>query len=410
MSARARGYLIVVLAVGTLLTINSLLGFDSNQSDLLLFAVLVVFATVAHFFEAVGPHNEAWNANLAFYFAGVLTLSPPLFTLLIIIPHAVQWLILRIKNSPSLRRWYIQPFNIAVHLIAGLSARAVMVMLAVHDANSSVLYNLPLWIVLAGIVVYVVMNHLLIAAILVLARGHSWRQSGLLGVENFLLDGALLSGGFVIAILWANNPWLIVLALASLLMTYRALKIPQLEKQAQTDSKTGLLNMRRFNEVFTQELQRAQRFNRPLALIMADLDLLRNINNTYGHIAGDTVLVDIGHLIQDNVREFDIPARFGGEEFCIVMLEARNEEALFFAERLRKRIEAHEFKVATSAVPIRVTMSFGIACYPQDGTSAEQLIHLADLAVYQAKARGRNSVVSAPELPGSKQDPSIAPG
>ncbi len=405
MSLRARGYLIVVLAVGTLLAINSLLGSGSDQPDWLLFVILVLFATLAHFFEAVGPHNEAWNANLAFYFAGVLTLPPSFFTLLVIIPHLIQWLILRITNSPSLRKWYIQPFNIAVHLIAGLSARAVM--LAVHNMESNALSNLPLWIVLAGIFVYVGMNHLLIAAILVLARGHSWRQSGLLDVENFLLDGALLSGGFVIAILWANNPWLIVLALASLVMTYRALKIPQLEKQAQTDSKTGLLNMRRFNELFSQELQRAQRFNRPLALIMADLDLLRNINNTYGHMAGDRVLADIGQLIQSNSREFDIPARFGGEEFCIVMLESRNEEVVIFAERLRKLVEAHEFKVPASEAPIRVTMSFGIACYPQDGTSVEQLIHLADLAVYQAKAYGRNSVVSASELPGSKQDPSL---
>ena len=98
-------------------------------------------------------------------------------------------------------------------------------------------------------------------------------------------------------------------------------------------------------------MERAWRFNRPLSVIMADLDLLRNVNNTYGHLAGDVVLTGIGQLIRRTVREYDIPSRFGGEEFCIVLLEAGQAEAQAFAERLRQAVEATAFQVPTSRSP-----------------------------------------------------------
>ena len=119
--------------------------------------------------------------------------------------------------------------------------------------------------------------------------------------------------------------------------------MPALTQEARTDAKTGLWNMRHFNEVFAVELERAKRFKRPLAMVMADLDLLRNVNNTYGHLAGDAVLVGIGKIIRESVREYDLPARFGGEEFSIVLLEANAEDARSFAERVRRTIESTEF-------------------------------------------------------------------
>jgi diguanylate cyclase (GGDEF)-like protein/putative nucleotidyltransferase with HDIG domain len=177
--------------------------------------------------------------------------------------------------------------------------------------------------------------------------------------------------------------------------------VPQLEKEANTDAKTSLWNTRHFNQLFAAELERAKRFGRPLSVIMADLDLLRNINNTYGHLAGDTVLTGIGQLIRQTVREYDIPSRFGGEEFCIVLLEAGQAEALAFAERLRHAVEAAAFGVPTSSAPIHVTMSLGIASFPQDGATPTDLTHEADVAVYQAKLRGRNRVVCAADVPHS---------
>jgi len=177
--------------------------------------------------------------------------------------------------------------------------------------------------------------------------------------------------------------------------------VPRLEREARTDAKTGLWNTRHFNELFAAELERARRFNRPLSVIMADLDLLRNINNTYGHLAGDVVLTGVGQIIRQTVREYDLASRFGGEEFCIVLLEAEQAGAQAFAERLRRAIEAATFEVATSPQPIHVTMSLGVACFPGDATTTTDLTHAADIAVYQAKLAGRNRVVCAADVPHS---------
>ncbi|HYP42367.1 MAG TPA: diguanylate cyclase, partial [Chloroflexia bacterium] len=176
---------------------------------------------------------------------------------------------------------------------------------------------------------------------------------------------------------------------------------PALKKEAQTDAKTGLWNARHFSNMFTSEMDRAKRFERPLALIMADLDLLRNINNTYGHLAGDTVLAGIGQIIRENIRDFDMAGRFGGEEFAILLPETNQAEARAIAERLRAAVESSGFAVSTSRKPVNVTMSLGISCFPAGASTTMELLHEADVAVYQAKLKGRNCVVCASEVPHS---------
>src|SRR4029078_5408165 len=114
------------------------------------------------------------------------------------------------------------------------------------------------------------------------------------------------------------NPWLVPCAIARLLLIPRALSVPQLQAEARVDPKTGLFNARYFASALTEELVRAQRLDRPLSLIMADLDLLREINNTYGHLAGDAVLKGIAEVFRAELRHYDVPARFGGEELSIL--------------------------------------------------------------------------------------------
>jgi diguanylate cyclase (GGDEF)-like protein len=132
---------------------------------------------------------------------------------------------------------------------------------------------------------------------------------------------------------------------------------------------------------------------------MADLDLLREINNTYGHLAGDAVLMGIAKVFRSHLRHYDVPARFGGEEFCILLPETPVEEALEIAERIRKAVSETPFEVETSSQPIRATVSIGVAAFPRDGVDANELIHQADLAVYRAKLQGRNRVLDASAEP-----------
>lgn len=161
-----------------------------------------------------------------------------------------------------------------------------------------------------------------------------------------------------------------------------------------TDGLTGLRNHRYFHERVTSEIHRSERFDRPLALIMIDVDHFKEFNDRHGHLAGDTVLRDLGTLLAKNTRRADVAARYGGEEFAIILVETGRDEAVTYAERLRESIAREEADRA-GATAGEITISAGVAAYPQDASSAHELIGAADAALYRAKAAGRNTVASA---------------
>jgi diguanylate cyclase (GGDEF)-like protein len=166
-----------------------------------------------------------------------------------------------------------------------------------------------------------------------------------------------------------------------------AINKAQLWEMAVTDSLTGLYVRRYFMVKFQEELLRAQRYEKNLTLIMADLDRFKYINDTYGHSTGDRVLRIVGKFLKQNIRDVDIIARFGGEEFVILLPEADKNEARTVSERLRRNLVNLEMDDCPS-----LTISLGIAAYPEDGTDIEGLIIRADAAMYAAKQAGRNRV------------------
>jgi diguanylate cyclase (GGDEF)-like protein len=188
----------------------------------------------------------------------------------------------------------------------------------------------------------------------------------------------------------SRNLWLILPALTPLILIYRALAVPILKQQANTDPKTGLWNAQYYVNALEMELSRAERYDRPLTVVMADIDLLRNINNAYGHLAGDAVLIGVAKILKENLREYDLVARFGGEEFAILMPETDPSDALPRVEEIRRIVAEHEYEAPTTHVKIRATMSFGLAGAQGNGQLAKELIHTADVAVYEAKVKGRN--------------------
>src|SRR5262249_51352697 len=203
-------------------------------------------------------------------------------------------------------------------------------------------------------------------------------------------DVLLAALGVLVRAVWHSNRWLVPLALAPLLLIHRSLVVPVLEEEARVDPKTGLFNPRHFAASLDDELDRAARFGRPLSLLMVDLDLLREINNSYGHLAGDTVLQGIAEIFRAELRNYDVPARFGGEESSILLPETSREAAVEIAERIRRPVAGGEFVVDTSPEPIHATISIGVAAFPADGENAKELIHQSDVAVYGAKLHGRN--------------------
>jgi len=401
MSRRAWAYIGAVLLLGAALAGAALAGLPGALVQWPTFTVLVALATLAQLCKAEAPNHVLFYATPVFFFAGLLLLPPPLVVPLVVVPHLVEWARERWRRSPHLRAWYLQPFNVALYLLAADAAHLVYTTL--ERAQLPVLAQPlpPVVVVTAAALAYVAVNHAILGQVLVLARGASWRETGVLDPQTNRTALILLFVGYVVAVLWQLNHWLILPALAPLVLIYDALTIPQLKHEAHVDGKTGVNNARRFQALYEAECERARRFNRPLAVIMADLDHFKRVNDTHGHLAGDAVLAAAARIIRDTVRELDVVGRFGGEEFAVVLPEAGLLEAQMLAERIRQAVEAAEVAVAASPTPLRVTLSLGVACYPADATTPTDLTHAADVAMYQAKARGRNRVVCAADVPRS---------
>lgn len=161
------------------------------------------------------------------------------------------------------------------------------------------------------------------------------------------------------------------------------------------DGLTGINNRRRFDEALYDEWFRARRLSTPLSLIICDIDKFKEYNDTYGHLAGDKCLTRIAHLIEDSARRAgDMAARFGGEEFVIILPDTESSNAQDIAEQLRSAILDLEIPHETSSVANIVTVSFGVfTTLPEKDLPPETMIEFADKALYQAKRQGRNMVV-----------------
>jgi two-component system, cell cycle response regulator len=167
---------------------------------------------------------------------------------------------------------------------------------------------------------------------------------------------------------------------------------------AATDPLTGVLNRRAFMERLEQEIERSRRGNTPISLIMADIDYFKRVNDRYGHQTGDIVLQRFVDQLTTSLRAYDFTARYGGEEFFVCLPGADGSQAGSVAERLRKRVEEMEIVFPDGSRSIRITASFGVACFLLESQeSIDSLIKRADEAMYRAKNEGRNRVCMAGE-------------
>lgn len=180
-----------------------------------------------------------------------------------------------------------------------------------------------------------------------------------------------------------------------------ARRLETLRDLAVRDELTGLYNRREMDRLLKVEVSRCQRYGHPVALILLDIDHFKAVNDTFGHLAGDTVLRAIAQLLAQNLRSPDSIARYGGDELVLILPETSASAALLVADRLRLAVAAHEVTVERPAVlgggqPSRLslTISVGVACAQVGSYTAESLFAAADQALYQAKQRGRNCAVA----------------
>jgi diguanylate cyclase (GGDEF)-like protein len=211
--------------------------------------------------------------------------------------------------------------------------------------------------------------------------------------EALQADFAEFDLGVLITVVVAVNPVLAVFAVPTVLLARRFIMHAQLLAQSRIDTKTGLLNASTWEREATVEIARAVRTGSPLAIALLDIDHFKVVNDTHGHLAGDKALRAVTDALRSQLRSYDLAGRFGGEEFVVLLPQAREVDAINVAERLRAHIAALSIPVghdAESGPSIKLTISVGVAAL--DGASREltDMLAAADAAMYYAKETGRN--------------------
>ena len=369
----ARIYLIQILTAAAAAAVVAAAGGAAPRWTLL--SAILVGAALAQLAAFPTRGNQLFHTGLAFTVAAAVVLPPLAIVAVCLAQHFPDWLRRRYP-------WYIQAFNIANYILNGLAAWATFHILQRNGAGDARWGALEIAAAAAAGAVFVLSNHVLLARMLRLARGHSRRSTGLFDVDGLTTDLGLASIGIALAVALTTEPAAALLAVFPLILIHRTFSIPALKAQALHDEKTSLLNSRGLESHAASELARARRFGRPLSLILADVDNLREINNRDGHLAGDEALRTIAGALRAELRDYDICARFGGDEFVVVLPETDRAGADRIAARIADRVTRTGSR--PRSVPA-LSASFGVATLTGPTTTLEQLLEQADAAMYVTK-------------------------
>ncbi len=209
-----------------------------------------------------------------------------------------------------------------------------------------------------------------------------------LSQSTYLRDGFSFSDFSEVMILF--SPILLVGYVTTLLAADIQLTHDELALLSDTDELTGIKNRRAFSSEFSIEAKRAVRYERPFSIMMLDSDNLKETNDQYGHPVGDSLIISLSQVIKSSLRETDILARYGGDEFVVMLPETIQSKALEIAERIRQAVENTSFSANGNRVSS--TLSIGVSCYPENSLNSEEIISKADEALYRSKLKGKNCV------------------
>jgi diguanylate cyclase (GGDEF)-like protein/putative nucleotidyltransferase with HDIG domain len=376
-----RAYLAFVFTAAIATVVGLSLG-QPRDADLVLLGLAIVLCTAAGAFEVLAPGNFSFQPSLVFFFWGAVLLPPWAMAPLAAASMAPGWLRHRF-------RWYMPAFNTANYLLTGAAA-LVIAGLSDDPARGAG----PVGRLAAAAVFAVVLNHLLLVGVISLTQGRSPRDCVMQLRESMPLDLALATTGAALAELWLVSPELAVFAAGPMVLIHQALWVPTLRLRSRTDAKTGLFHSGHFRQEVADALSVVRRDGGTLAMIMFDLDHLRVVNNRFGHLAGDDLIEAMARLVSDAAGHDGIGARFGGEEFSLLLPGATQEQAHVVADAVRMGLEEQEWTWGDGR-PFIATVSAGVSEYPANGASVDALIAAADAALYDAKLGGRNRVRSA---------------
>lgn len=221
---------------------------------------------------------------------------------------------------------------------------------------------------------------------------------GYLGYATVFWESHVTLAALIVPFVFFSGAGFVLLATTLALQTAMdVMRISLLEQDAATDALTGAYNRRYLDRRLSEEFASARRYGKPLSILMLDIDHFKQVNDRYGHQAGDQVLVALAKTVAGELRETDILTRYGGEEFLVMAPHTPLLGAVNLAERVRKRIESHDFILPNppGGIPgIRVTVSVGVASVGDSPMDREMLVHAADENLLRAKQEGRNRVIA----------------
>lgn len=325
-------------------------------------------------------------------FAGVVVLPIHLALLGIVLSRTQRWFVAR-------RPLYRYTFSTSSVLLAAVATHETVTAFGPRSwSNLDVPRSFTEFgiLFLAGLVYFAAQAVVIGVGAILLTTSRPTLRVVLGTKDDNELEAVTIALGTVAAILLVNLPAALAIMVAVGVIANRIAEVRQLQVDVRTDPKTGLLNMRGWREVAEREMNRASRDDRPCALLMVDLDHFKNINDTWGHPAGDDVLQYVAHALRSATRPSDVIGRFGGEEFVLLLPDADREEASAAGERIRQTIsDLHVPTTDKRGGPVAIshrTTSVGVAVYPMHADGLDPLLQAADAAVYEAKEGGRDQV------------------
>jgi len=398
---------LIAYVTGALACYLALTGWEAASTtittgDLTLFAALMSCGGIC--VEAsgrLGQPTGVWRDLLSAWWLPVALLLPPLFALaapalLGVLSYA------RMPHGSVYRRVFSAVAlglsgavaSVLFHWFIPVAPQgAAQAWLAYPGPNAWLMRPHPATVAIACAVAFAVLNTGLVAVAAWLADPDVRLADMLRDRERMLLDLTETCVGILVTIACALSALLLVIALPPVVLLQRSLLHSQLKAQARTDPKTGVLNAGAWQGEADLAILRARRRRQPLAVLLADVDHFKHVNDTYGHLTGDAVLRTLAAEMRQQVRESDLVGRFGGEEFVILLSGATATEACLVAERIRRG--AGVVRVLTKDTIVGVTISIGVAILGSHGSNLGELLESADRALYRAKREGRDRVCLA---------------
>ncbi|MFC6093917.1 sensor domain-containing diguanylate cyclase [Saccharothrix lopnurensis] len=393
--------LLVDLAAVALVVLTTVVG-AVTPTDLVRFGVLLA-GTVVHLEAARGIERlrevatqgrPYVNLKSLWVFTGVLLLPLPLVAALTAVTFLYAWI--RVDGQSTACR---KVFTAATFVLASGAGAAVLAMVGSTDASGIPAGPLGVLVLVLAALAWWSVNYALVVVVLALSNPGQPLRRALGDLAEQRIVAAALALGIGVAVLLVHTPWLVIIQMFSVPVLHRTFLVPQFQRRAQTDAKTGLMEMTFFTHMATAQLDRLREQDRPAALVMIDLDCFKDVNDRLGHPAGDELLIGVAGVLRRELRDDDLIARFGGDEFAVLLPGVGAADVHDIGARILLALHEVDLTVTTPTGPVPVhglTASLGAALFTTHGDTVDQLLLMADSAQQTAKQAGRDRFVLAP--------------